>query len=167
MPSGSKAAVGVVGALVVVALIGRAHEAAEAAAGPDTAAGIPAHYLHLYREYGHTCRGLDWAILAGIGRIETNHGRSRLPGVHSGANSAGARGPMQFLPSTFAGVRARHHDVGPDIYSPDDAISAAAHLLCDDGYSTSPHRAIYAYNHADWYVSEVRAAAAHYRAAAS
>lgn len=169
MPSGGKLAFRVALVLTGVALIGKyaPPHADVAAAGPITASGIPAHYLAEYRAAGHTCRGLDWAILAGIGKVETNHGRSRLPGVRSGSNSAGAEGPMQFLPATFAAVRRHHSDVGSDIYSPDDAIPAAAHLLCDDGYTRDPYSAIYAYNHAGWYVAEVRQAAAHYRAAAS
>src|SRR5881398_491445 len=60
--------------------------AGDAAPGTD----IPANYLALYRQAGSTCPGIDWATLAGVGKIETNHGRSTLPGVHSGTNSAGA-----------------------------------------------------------------------------
>jgi hypothetical protein len=131
--------------------------------GPSSVAGIPARYLADYRAAGTMCPRLDWAILAGIGVVETNHGQSHLPGVVSGANFAGAAGPMQFLTSTFASVRARHPDVGPDIYSPDAAIPAAAHLLCDNGYAANPYAAIFSYNHADWYVREVQGRAAAYR----
>ncbi|HEX3778566.1 MAG TPA: hypothetical protein VHX38_02785 [Pseudonocardiaceae bacterium] len=134
--------------------------------GPSSMPGIPATALAYYREYGRTCPGLDWAALAGIGAVETNHGQSHLPGVHSGANYAGARGPMQFEPGTFAAVRYRHPDIGPNIYSLHDAIHAAAHKLCDDGFSHSPYRAYFAYNHAGWYVREVEARAARYRAEA-
>lgn len=74
----------------------------------DALTDIPAEYLVLYRQTATLCSGLDWSILAAIGKIETDHGRSPLPGVHSGTNSAGAGGPMQFLASTFAGVVARH-----------------------------------------------------------
>lgn len=132
--------------------------------GPSTVPGIPAHYLADYRAAGTTCRGLDWSILAGIGAVETNHGQSHLPGVHSGANAAGARGPMQFLSGTFASVRHRHPDVGPDVYNPDDAIPAAAHLLCDNGIGTDRYGAIFSYNHAGWYVREVEGRAASYSA---
>src|SRR2546427_12798007 len=77
-----------------------------AAAGeyePSAAArgDIPADILVLYHAAARTCPGLDWAILAAIGKIETDHGRSALRGVHSGQNSAGAMGPMQFLQSTW------------------------------------------------------------------
>jgi hypothetical protein len=51
---------------------------------------IPPGYLTLYRNAATVCPGLDWAILAAIGKIETNHGRSHLPGVHEGENTAGA-----------------------------------------------------------------------------
>lgn len=132
--------------------------------GPTSVTGIPARYLADYRAAGTMCPGLDWAILAGIGAVETNHGQSHLPGVASGANIAGASGPMQFLTGTFVSVRARHPDVGPNIYSPEAAIPAAAHLLCDNDYSTDPYSAIFSYNHADWYVREVQARAAGYRA---
>lgn len=51
---------------------------------------IPADYLALYREAAGVCPGLDWTTLAAIGKIETDHGRSTLPGVSNGENSAGA-----------------------------------------------------------------------------
>lgn len=51
---------------------------------------IPGDYLALYRAAAATCPGLDWSVLAAIGKVETDHGRSQLPGVHSGQNSAGA-----------------------------------------------------------------------------
>jgi hypothetical protein len=153
--------VALIGALVHP---GSGISAASMGPGPSSVAGIPARYLADYRAAGSMCPRLDWAILAGIGAVETNHGRSRLPGVDSGANFAGASGPMQFLAGTFASVRARHPDVGPDVYSPEAAIPAAAHLLCDNGYSTNAYGAIFSYNHADWYVREVQARAADYRA---
>lgn len=134
--------------------------------GPSSVPGIPAAALHYYREYGDTCRGLDWAYLAGIGSVETSHGQSHARGVHSGANYAGARGPMQFEPDTFASVRRRHPDVGPNVYSLRDSIHAAAHMLCDDGIGHSVYRAIWDYNHASWYVAKVETRAAHYRAEA-
>ncbi len=74
----------------------------------DAVADIPANYLALYQQAATVCPGLDWSILAAIGKVETDHGRSTLPGVSSGENSAGAGGPMQFLQSTFDSVVARH-----------------------------------------------------------
>lgn len=136
------------------------------AAGPGVA-DIPGTYLAQYRAAAATCPGLDWALLAGVGKVETDHGRLKAPGVRSGANFAGAAGPMQFLPSTFRGVRQRHRDVGPNQYDPGTAILAAAHLLCDNGVARGDkYHAIFSYNHADWYVVDVEKRAANYRRAA-
>jgi hypothetical protein len=59
-------------------------------------ADIPTGYLRLYRSGARRCPGLSWAVLAAVGKVESNHGRARLPGVRSGWNRAGAAGPMQF-----------------------------------------------------------------------
>ena len=58
--------------------------------------------LTLYREASASCPDLPWTILAAIGTVESDNGPSSLPGVHSGANAAGAEGMMQFEPNTFA-----------------------------------------------------------------
>ncbi len=55
--------------------------------------------LGLYQEAAATCQGLPWTILAAIGTVESDNGQSSLPGVHGGANAAGAEGPMQFAPA--------------------------------------------------------------------
>ncbi|MGW0330161.1 C40 family peptidase, partial [Nocardia sp. NPDC003183] len=99
----------------------------------------------------------------------TDHGRSPLPGVSSGENSSGAGGPMQFLAPTFDSVTARHPlPAGgaspPSRYNPSDAVHAASHYLCDSGAPEDMYSAIFAYNHADWYVNDVLAQAARYRA---
>src|SRR3712207_5350210 len=83
-------AAGVSGA--ISAVFGRGSSQLSATALAD----VPADYLALYREAAGVCPRLDWSILAAIGKIESNHGRSTLPGVSSGENSAGAGGPMQF-----------------------------------------------------------------------
>src|SRR3954464_7829660 len=72
------------------------------ASSPSEAAldDIPRGYLDLYRSAAQVCPGLDWSVLAAIGKVESNHGRSNLPGVHSGENYAKAGGPMQFLDPT-------------------------------------------------------------------
>ncbi len=62
---------------------------------------IPPAMLALYQEAAATCPGLPWTVLAAIGTVESDNGQSNLPGVHTGANAAGAEGPMQFLPATF------------------------------------------------------------------
>ena len=128
---------------------------------------FPANYLAWYMAAAQTCPGLPWSVLAGIGKVESNHGRSTLPGVHSGANSAGAEGPMQFLPATFAEY-AVNADPGQLLtpYDPADAIYTAARMLCADGAhggtQAGIQQAIFDYNHAAWYVADVLAWAVRY-----
>jgi hypothetical protein len=95
---------------------------------------IPSELLPIYREAASTTCNLPWAVLAAIGKTESDHGRSTLPGVHSGANHAGAMGPMQFMPATWQamGVDGDHDDV-KDVYDPVDAIWGAANYLCHQG----------------------------------
>ena len=130
-------------------------------------ADIPADYLTWYISAAQTCPGLPWPVLAGIGKVESDHGRSALPGVHSGANAAGAEGPMQFLPRTF-GEFAVNADPGQPLspYDPADAIYTAARMLCADGArggsTAGIKQAILAYNHATWYVREVMSWACKY-----
>jgi hypothetical protein len=125
---------------------------------------IPAPYLRLYERAGERY-GLNWAILAGIGRVECDHGRDPDPScTHEGAvNPAGAGGPMQFLASTWAeyGVAAEG-DGPPDRWNPADAIYSAANYLRASGAPDDYRQAIYAYNHASWYVNEVENWAARY-----
>jgi Transglycosylase SLT domain len=130
---------------------------------------IPPGYLTLYRKAAQTCPGLDWSILAAIGKIETNHGRSRLPGVRDGENVAGAGGPMQFLKNTFNRVVSHHPPPPggaspPSRYNPHDAIYTAAAYLCDSGarHGRDLRGALFAYNHAEWYVTQVLTQAQHY-----
>lgn len=146
---------------LAILLLAAAYPLTTNIAAPDN---IPAGYLAEYRQAAATCAPLDWALLAGVGKVETDHGRSPLPGVHSGANSAGARGPMQFLPTTFAEVRHNHREVGPDVYNPRHAIHAAAHYLCDSGLRQGDtRRALWAYNHSTAYANDVLNHAARYR----
>jgi len=161
--------------LLVTAATGSAPATAPAASssglsGAATAvarAAIPAGYLVWYMDAAGTCPGLPWSVLAGIGTVETGNGRSTLPGVHSGANFAGAEGPMQFEPATFA-----EYATGPDKplspYDPADAIYTAAAFLCAmgarGGSASGIENAVFAYNHAQWYVSEVMSLATRYAA---
>src|SRR5437588_1792281 len=98
-------------------------------------ASIPPTWLDLYRQAAATCPGLPWTVLAGIGTVESDNGQSSAAGVRSGANFAGAEGPMQFEPSTFSSYAV----VGPggadppSPYDPVDAVYSAARLLCTDG----------------------------------
>ncbi|PWK84485.1 cell wall-associated NlpC family hydrolase [Lentzea atacamensis] len=136
-------------------------------------ADIPPEYCLLYVTAAPDCPGLDWTVLAAIGKVETDHGRLKAPGVTEGENFAGAGGPMQFLAPTFNGVIAKHQippggASPPSRYNPHDAIHAAAFLLCDNGVRRGDLRAaIFAYNHANWYVDKVLEQAAKYAEAAA
>ncbi len=132
--------------------------------GPD---GIPTSMLALYRAAAATCTGLPWSVLAAIGTVESDNGRSNLPGVHSGANEAGAEGPMQFEPATFAMYDQPVPPGGlapPSPYDPVDAVFSAARMLCADGAGTpsSLGQAIFDYNHSGAYVAQVLAVARSY-----
>ena len=133
-------------------------------------ADIPPELLAVYQAAAATCPGLDWTVIAAIGKIETDHGRSALPGVHSGENFAGAGGPMQFLAPTWAayGVDGDGDGVA-DRYNPIDAIYGATNYICASGGGDPARleRAIFAYNHADWYVRLILEKAAEYRAPAT
>jgi hypothetical protein len=138
---------------------------------PAARADIPTTYLQLYRRAAPRCPGLSWAVLAAVGKVESDHGRTRLPGVRSGWNTAGAAGPMQFgIGVGRAGnAWARYgadfdHDGRRSVYDPGDAIPAAADYLCAHGAPGRLDRALYAYNHSWSYVAEVKAIAARYRA---
>lgn len=133
-------------------------------AGPQNAAGpLPASaaYLALYRSAAATCPGLTWELLAAVGQVESGHGRD------VSTSSAGAQGPMQFIPGTFAAYAVDgNHDGRTDIMSPADAIFTAAHFMCVHGAGTGPagvRAALLFYNHAQWYVQLVLAVAANYR----
>lgn len=135
---------------------------------PAARADIPPELLVLYQRAASDCPGLDWSTLAAIGKVETDHGRARLPGVSSGENFAGAGGLMQFEQSTFEAVAARHRlpaggATPPSRYDPSDAINAASYYLCDSGAARDLHAAIFAYNHSDAYVNQVLTQAARYR----
>jgi hypothetical protein len=128
-------------------------------------ADIPPRYLALYQSAAARYQ-LDWTILAGIGKVECDHGRDPDPScTREGAvNAAGAGGPMQFLAATFSqyGVKAEGSGA-PDRWNPADAIYSAAHYLRASGAPGDYHKAIFAYNHAGWYVAEVERWAALYR----
>ena len=126
-------------------------------------ADIPAGYRRLYLLAARRCPGLSWAVLAAIGKLESDHGRARLPGVHSGWNRAGAAGPMQFgIGKGRAGnAWARYgavfdRDGHPSVYDPGDAIPAAARYLCAAGAPRRLDTALYAYNHSWAYVARVK-----------
>jgi Transglycosylase SLT domain len=132
-------------------------------------AEIPPLYLRLYLAAAKRY-GLDWSVLAGIGKVECDHGRDTSPScrVEGAENSAGAGGPMQFLSSTWAqyGVDG-NGDGRPDRWNAADAIFSAANYLRASGAPADYREAIYAYNHAWWYVAEVETWAARYRGTAT
>jgi hypothetical protein len=127
--------------------------------GPSMATGVPNFIIRKFRvppfllpiyqaagiEYG-----VRWEVLAAINEIETDYGRNL------NVSSAGALGWMQFMPSSWRqyGVDA-NKDGRKDPYNPVDAIFAAARYLKAAGYEHDVRRAIFAYNHADWYVDSV------------
>jgi hypothetical protein len=125
-------------------------------------AGRPASWLDLYRESAaEYCPGLSWTVLAAIGEIESGDG------ANEGPSSAGALGPMQFMPSTWQswGTDGFGDTGAPDIMNPLDAVPSAARMLCASGAASGGpalSAAIFGYNHADWYVSEVLALAGEY-----
>jgi hypothetical protein len=134
-------------------------------------ADIPTRYLRLYRQAAGRCPGLSWAVLAAIGKVESDHGRSRLPGVRSGWNRAGAAGPMQFgigvgrAGNAWALYGADFDGDGrASVYDPGDAIPAAASYLCAAGALRRLDRALYAYNRSWSYVAKVKTIAARYQA---
>ncbi|MCW3041291.1 MAG: peptidoglycan DD-metalloendopeptidase family protein, partial [Solirubrobacterales bacterium] len=110
---------------------------------------IPPFLLSIYQAAGIQY-GIRWEVLAAINEIETDYGRNL------NVSSAGAVGWMQFLPSTFKqyGVDA-NADGRKDPYNPVDAIFSAARYLKAAGGDKDIKQALFAYNHADWYVDSV------------
>ena len=103
---------------------------------------IPAGYLRLYRTAGARYR-ISWSVLAAIGKVESDHGRARLPGVRSGSNWAGACGPMQLgcVPGGKAGNSWARYGHGRP-HDPAAAIPAAARYLVDHGARRNLDRAL-------------------------
>jgi peptidoglycan DL-endopeptidase CwlO len=148
-------------------------------ASPDARNSIPADYLALFQETGKRY-GVPWVILAGIGKVESDDGRSTLPGVQNGANAFGAAGPMQIGIRGAAGNQWGGAPVHPadervngvavdanndgtaSIYDPADAIAGAAKYLIEHGVQSDPTGAIFAYNHSASYVQLVTSFAGTY-----
>jgi membrane-bound lytic murein transglycosylase B len=103
----------------------------------------PEELLGYYRE-AESASGVGWNYLAAINLIETRFGSI------DGVSTAGAQGPMQFMPSTFAG-----YGGGGDIHSPHDSIMAAGRYLAANGFDADRDNAIYRYNNANQYVQAV------------
>ena len=154
---------------------------------PAALSDIPAEFLTLYQQAAQA-EQIDWAVLAAIGKVECDHGRSQLAGCNPRGtiNVAGARGPMQFLGSTW---RATADQFDPDVAGPEiaqgqegqgyatdgngdgvadpwepaDAVHAAARLLTHNGAPADYDQAIWAYNHSDAYRAQVLTWAQSYR----
>jgi hypothetical protein len=113
------------------------------------AQAAPAAQLRRYYAAAQRRFGIGWSILASVNFVESAFGRIRS------ASQAGARGPMQFLPSTW-----RAFGMGGSIDDPRDAILAAANLLRHNGAPRHLDRALFAYNHSTAYVRAIRRFAA-------
>jgi membrane-bound lytic murein transglycosylase B len=108
--------------------------------------GPPAPAVSLrawYREGGRRFR-VRWQLLAAVNFVESAFGRVR------NASSAGAQGPMQFLPATW-----RRFGLGGDIHDPHDSILAAANYLAANGARRDERAALYHYNPSPLYVDAV------------
>src|SRR5438045_252183 len=173
--------------VIVGGLVSSLSTVATVAPSPAAIADIPADYLALYQRAAARF-GVDWAVLAAIGKLECDHGRSQVAGCNPPGtiNRAGATGPMQFLGPTWrAGTPPMTVPaVGPpptstaegyatdgdgdglaDVWNPADAIAAAARLLAASGAPADYRLALYAYNPDRAYVDAVLAQANQYRGA--
>lgn len=163
-------------ALVLALLAGGASQSSAPTGPSDIAlADIPADYYALYTKAGSDY-DTDWWVLAGIGKVETNHGRSNLPGIRSGVNAYGCcAGPMQFAVSQAAGCRVcvgdtwgayavdGNQDGRRDVYDPADAIPTAAAYTRANGAPGDWRRALRRYNDSEAYYHEVMHWAQQYR----
>ncbi len=132
-----------------------------APSSPSRPAVVPTEWFVADESAAATCPGLPWTVLAAIGEVETDFGQG------GEVSPAGALGPMQFEPATFAAYdhpvpadRAPNPSGAPEppsIWDLSESVYAAARYLCTNGGAApaSLPGAIFAYNHAWWYVREV------------
>jgi hypothetical protein len=144
--------------LLLAAALGSLGAGAAPAGGVAPAPGaapadVPPEMWALYTEAAGRF-GVPAGLLAAVGRVESDHGRdlgSLVP------NAAGAVGPMQFLPATFARWSWASGSPAPSILDSRDAVMASAAKLAADGAAQDPARAVFSYNHSDAVVAEVEA----------
>ncbi|MFD2692232.1 lytic transglycosylase domain-containing protein [Sporolactobacillus shoreicorticis] len=116
---------------------------------------VPREYVPIYKAAGQRY-GVDWQVLAAIHSIETH-----FSSIKKMISPVGAIGHMQFMPATFAAYGVDGNGDGQTSpWDITDAIYSAARYLSANGYKTNVRKAIWHYNHADWYVNEVLATAA-------
>ena len=138
----------------------------------EAANSIPGNYLKWFQRAGLQYN-VPWTVLAGIGKVESDDGRTTLSGVTSGSNGFGAAGPMQIGISGASGNSWGGAPVHPSsevvsgvavdedgdgkasVYDPADAIAGAAKYLVQHDVQQNVAAAVFGYNHADWYVQEV------------
>jgi Transglycosylase SLT domain len=132
---------------------------------------IPVQLLPVYQAAAGTCPGLPWSVLAAIGKLESNHGRSTAPGITSGVSSAGTAGPMQIgiggkAGNTWAAYAVDADGGGADVYNPTDAIFTIANYLCRHGAKAGVdlRRALLTYQEGDRFVDKVGQLATSYEA---
>jgi len=146
--------------------------AVQPGASTEAANSIPANYLKWFQRVGLQYN-VPWTVLAGIGKVESDDGQTTLTGVITGSNDFGAAGPMQIGIDGASGNQWGGAPIHPasevvngvatdedgdgvaNVYDPADAIAGAAKYLVEHGAQQNIPAAIFAYNHADWYVEEV------------
>lgn len=122
--------------------------------------GVPGQFIPIYQAAGEKY-GVDWFVLASIHKIET-----QFSSLSSMVSYAGAIGHMQFMPGTWASYGVDGNGDGKaDPWTLEDAVYSAANYLAASGAPENMEKAVFAYNHADWYVEEVLSVASTYKEA--
>ncbi|MGH2735585.1 MAG: lytic transglycosylase domain-containing protein [Actinomycetota bacterium] len=146
-----KVAFGLMALLLLPVLVAGAAGGEGSSRADDAAVDdIPGEFGRLYVEAAAEF-GIEWELLAAVGKIECDHGR----GDCHRPNSAGAMGPMQFMPTTWAFYSDSSKLPPYDVYNARDAIFAATAKLAADGVNRDPRAALFSYNHSVAYVDEV------------
>jgi len=147
---------------VLLALAAARSQAQCGLVGPGSAPGVPANLLAIFEQAAasHHLGPSGWAYLAAINQIETSFGHDLS------VSTAGAIGWMQIMPATWSQYQVSADPANPgappDPDDPWDAIFTAARYLQASGAPGNWPTALYAYNHAGWYVAQTRQLAQHY-----